>query len=122
MKKSDIARGRAGGPAADAVPARRSRSPARRTRTRLTTARLNNTVYTYADLKQAKARDLSDTQIAKIAKIARLSGTPFGDIVNAIVIQGKTFVTLADRVRHPAVRPGPRAEGKGRDRQLPVGL
>ena len=62
---------------------------------------LNNTVYTYADLKQAKARDLSDTQVAKIAKIARLSGMPFGDIVNAIVIQGKTFVTLADEYGIP---------------------
>ena len=60
-----------------------------------------NTVYTYADLKQAQARDLSDSQIAKIVKIARLTGTPFEDVLNAVVIQGKTFVTLANEYGFP---------------------
>ena len=62
---------------------------------------LNNSVYSYGDLKQAQARDLSDTQIAKIAKIAEITGMPFEDILNAVVIQGKTFVTLANEDGFP---------------------
>ena len=38
---------------------------------------LSNPNYDYVDLMQAKARGLSDSQIATISKIARKSGMPF---------------------------------------------
>ena len=62
---------------------------------------LYNAPYSYADLKQAKVRAFSDTQIAKIAKIAELTGMPFRDIVNAVRIQGKSFLSLANQYGFP---------------------
>ena len=62
---------------------------------------LYNSVYNYAELKQAKSRDLSDTQIAKIAIIAEDSGESFNDIVNAVVVRGQTFTTLASKYGIP---------------------
>ena len=55
---------------------------------------LSNPNYDYVDLKQAKARGLSDSQIATIAKIAQKSGTPFRE-VSAAVERGATFPMLA---------------------------
>ena len=62
---------------------------------------LYNAPYSYADLKQAKSRDFSDTQIAKMAKIADMTGMPFRDIVNAVRIQGKSFLSLANEYGFP---------------------
>ena len=55
---------------------------------------LSNRNYDYVDLMQAKARGLSDSQIATISKIARKSGTPFRE-VSAAVERGQTFPSLA---------------------------
>jgi len=55
---------------------------------------LSNPAYDYIDLQQAKARGLSDSQIATIAKIAKESGTPFR-MVSAAVERGQTFPSLA---------------------------
>ncbi len=55
---------------------------------------LSNPHYDYVDLQQAKARGLSDSQIATIAKIAEKSGTPFRE-VSAAVERGVTFPMLA---------------------------
>ena len=55
---------------------------------------LSNPNYDYVDLMQAKARGLSDSQIATISKIARKSGTPFR-MVSAAVERGETFPMLA---------------------------
>lgn len=51
---------------------------------------LSNPNYDYVDLAQAKARGLSDNQIATIAKIAKESGVPFRTI-SAAVERGQTF-------------------------------
>ena len=55
---------------------------------------LSNPYYTYADLKQAKARDFSDTRVAKIVKMEKKSGMRFHDISDAL-LRGETFVQLA---------------------------
>ena len=55
---------------------------------------LSNPNYDYIDLQQAKARGLSDSQIATIAKIAQKSGTPFR-MISAAVERGDTFPMLA---------------------------
>ncbi len=55
---------------------------------------LNNMTYNYVDLQQAKARGLSDNQIATIAKIASESEVPF-TFVSAAVERGETFPYLA---------------------------
>ena len=55
---------------------------------------LSNPTYDYIDLKQAKARGLSDSQIATIAKIAQESYTPFSVVARAVE-RGQTFPALA---------------------------
>jgi len=55
---------------------------------------LNNPHYDYVDLQQAKARGLSDSQIATIAKIASMTGMSFRE-VSAAVERGETFPMLA---------------------------
>ncbi len=55
---------------------------------------LSNPHYDYVDLMQARARGLSDSQIATIAKIARKSGMSFRT-VSAAVERGETFPMLA---------------------------
>ena len=55
---------------------------------------LSNPHYDYIDLQQAKARGLSDSQIATIAKIAKKTGMPFQE-VSAAVERGETFPSLA---------------------------
>jgi uncharacterized surface protein with fasciclin (FAS1) repeats len=55
---------------------------------------LNNPHYDYIDLQQAKARGLSDSQIATIAKIATKSGRSFREVA-AAVNRGETFPALA---------------------------
>jgi uncharacterized surface protein with fasciclin (FAS1) repeats len=55
---------------------------------------LSNPHYDYIDLQQAKARGLSDSQIATIAKIATKSGMSFSE-VSAAVKRGETFPALA---------------------------
>ncbi len=55
---------------------------------------LSNPNYDYIDLQQAKARGLSDSQIATVAKIAQESGVPFR-MVSAAVERGETFPMLA---------------------------
>ena len=55
---------------------------------------LNNQLYNYVDLQQAKNRGLSDSQIATIAKIAKKSYMPF-TAVSAAVERGETFPMLA---------------------------
>lgn len=57
---------------------------------------LYNRVYDYAALKQAKADDLSDTQIAKLVKIAEKCGAPFMDLVSAVSGRGETFPMLCN--------------------------
>ena len=55
---------------------------------------LSNPHYDYIDLQQAKARGLSDSQIATVAKIAKQTGMPFR-MVSAAVERGETFAMLA---------------------------
>lgn len=55
---------------------------------------LNNKNYDYVDLRQAKARGLSDNQIATTAKIAKDADVPF-NVVSAAVERGETFPFLA---------------------------
>ena len=55
---------------------------------------LNNGIYDYVDLQQAKARGLSDNQIATTAKIAKEADVPF-NVVSAAVERGQTFPYLA---------------------------
>ena len=55
---------------------------------------LSNPNYDYIDLQQAKARGLSDSQIATVAKIAQESGVSFR-MVSAAVERGETFPMLA---------------------------
>lgn len=57
---------------------------------------LNNPVYDYIDLQQAKASGLSDSQIATIAKIAKKTGMPFRT-VSAAVERGDTFASIASQ-------------------------
>ncbi|MDQ2799758.1 MAG: fasciclin domain-containing protein, partial [Armatimonadota bacterium] len=55
---------------------------------------LSNPNYDYVDLEQAKARGLSDDQIATIAKIAIKSGRSFSTVSRAVQ-RGETFPALA---------------------------
>ena len=55
---------------------------------------LSNPNYDYEDLQQAKARGLSDSQIATVAKIAAETGKSFR-MVSAAVERGETFPSLA---------------------------
>ena len=55
---------------------------------------LSNPHYDYIDLQQAKARGLSDSQIATISKIATKTGMSFREI-SAAVERGETFPSLA---------------------------
>jgi uncharacterized surface protein with fasciclin (FAS1) repeats len=55
---------------------------------------LSNRNYDYVELMQAKARGLSDSQIATISKIARESGMPFGYVARRVEA-GATFPMLA---------------------------
>lgn len=55
---------------------------------------LSNPTYDYVDLKQAKARGLSDSQIATVAKIAKESYMPFSEVARAVE-RGQTFPALA---------------------------
>ena len=55
---------------------------------------LSNPNYDYVDLMQAKARGLSDSQIATIAKISSESYTPFAEVSRAVE-RGQTFAGLA---------------------------
>lgn len=55
---------------------------------------LSNPTYDYIDLKQAKARGLSDSQIATVAKIANESYLPFSEVARAVE-RGQTFPSLA---------------------------
>lgn len=63
---------------------------------------LNNRIYSYQDIAEAKTHSLSDRQIAKIAKIARLSGRAFRPVAQA-VYRGETFTLVA---QHYNVKPG----------------
>lgn len=56
---------------------------------------LNNKTFDYTDLMAAKARGLSDDQVATVAKIADKTGVPFRDVADA-VIRGVTFAKMAD--------------------------
>ena len=56
---------------------------------------LNSKTLDYTDLIAAKARGLSEDQVATVAKIAEKTGMPFRDITDA-VIRGETFSKLAD--------------------------
>ncbi len=56
---------------------------------------LNNKTFDYTDLMAAKARGLSEDQVATVAKIADKTGMPFRDISDA-VIRGVTFAKMAD--------------------------
>ena len=55
---------------------------------------LSNPNYDYINLMQAKARGLSDSQIATIAKISSESYTPFPEVARAVE-RGQTFAGLA---------------------------
>lgn len=55
---------------------------------------LNNPNYDYVDLKRASTLGYSDSEVASISKIARLSGRPFSFILNR-VHAGRTFAWLA---------------------------
>jgi hypothetical protein len=56
---------------------------------------LTNHHLDYVDLVQAKARGLSDNQIATVAKISTATGVSFRDVVDQ-VLEGQTFASLAD--------------------------
>lgn len=55
---------------------------------------LNNRVFDGTDLEQARARGLSDNQIATIVKISKETALPFGQ-VSAMVERGETFPAIA---------------------------
>jgi uncharacterized surface protein with fasciclin (FAS1) repeats len=55
---------------------------------------LNNRYFDGTDLEQAKARGLSDNQIATIVKISKKTGMPFGQVA-AMVERGETFPQIA---------------------------
>lgn len=55
---------------------------------------MNNPIYDYMDIKSAQARGYSDSQIATMLKIARLSDQPFKLILQKVEA-GYTFATLA---------------------------
>lgn len=48
----------------------------------------------YTELKQAKARGLSDNEVATVAKISELTGISYRDVVDQ-VLEGQTFASLA---------------------------
>lgn len=56
---------------------------------------LNNSAYDYTDIKKAKAEGFSDSDVATIAKIARLTGYSFTSLTDR-VLHGTTFSTLAE--------------------------
>ncbi len=55
---------------------------------------LNNRVFDATDLEQARARGLSDTQIATVVKISRETAIPFGQVCG-MVERGETFPAIA---------------------------
>ncbi len=55
---------------------------------------LNNRYFDGTDLEQARARGLSDTEIASIVKIVKETGIPFSQ-VSAMVERGDTFPMIA---------------------------
>ena len=55
---------------------------------------LNNRVFDGTDLEQARARGLSDTQIATIVKISKETALPFGQVAG-MVERGETFPSIA---------------------------
>ena len=55
---------------------------------------LNNRVFDSADLEQARARGLSESQIATIVKISKETGLPFHQ-VSGMVERGQTFPAIA---------------------------
>jgi hypothetical protein len=73
-------------------------SPTQLPSTALDYSRINNNTYTYSDLAIAKSRHLSDEQIAKILKVAELTGVKFRNISEAVE-RGDTFTTIADDYR-----------------------
>lgn len=72
---------------------------------------LNNRIYSYQDMAEAKAHSLSDRQIARIAKIARLSGRTFRPVAQALY-RGETFTLVAE---HYNVKP---ADLRDLDREI----
>ena len=57
---------------------------------------LSHSPYSYVELKQAERLGYSETQIATIAKIARLSGWSFSEVFSKVK-RGETFGTIAER-------------------------
>ena len=57
---------------------------------------LNGKVFTYQQLRTAKARSFSDHEIAKMVKIAEMTGCDFGDISDAVQ-GGATFSQLGEK-------------------------
>ncbi len=55
---------------------------------------LNNRYFDAADLEQSRARGLSDTEIASIVRVVKLTGLPFGQ-VSAMVERGESFPVIA---------------------------
>jgi uncharacterized surface protein with fasciclin (FAS1) repeats len=55
---------------------------------------LSNRYFNYSDLSQARARGLSESEIASVVKIAKETGLPFRE-VSAAVERGETFPALA---------------------------
>ncbi len=55
---------------------------------------LANPLFNYSDLKSAKAKGLSDTEVASILRISKLTGVSFRDTTDR-VLQGTTFSQLA---------------------------
>ncbi len=55
---------------------------------------LNNRVFDATDLEQARARGLSDSQIATVAKISKETALPFKE-VSGMVERGETFPVIA---------------------------
>ena len=56
---------------------------------------LNNRVFDATNLEQARARGLSDGQIATVVKISKETALPFGQ-VSAMVARGDTFPAIAN--------------------------
>ena len=55
---------------------------------------LNNRYFDATDLEQARARGLSDSEIASVVRIVKLTGLPFGQ-VSAMVERGESFPVIA---------------------------
>ena len=55
---------------------------------------LSNPAYDYVDLKRAQRVGYSDSQVASISKISRLSGLPFSFVLSRVQ-SGRTFALLA---------------------------